>query len=287
MILGWLNYSDVLSFNVVNLMSTSWFNVLSFLGLWTIVWLPIAFFVSQWIDWQPQEPLLPKQKLILLASLYLIVPGIIVWRVRVESINFTDLGLSLTTSNLWYILWGLASSLISLILIFSLESVTNLVSWRRENLRQIPTLLLPILGLSLVISLVEELVFRGYILITLLEDNSFELAAIASSSIFAVLHLVWERKQTIPQLPGLWLMGIVLVAARVLTNNTIYFALGLHAGWIWGLTCIDSADLLIYKYPDHWFTGIKQQPLAGMAGILCLLITGLGIWILQPWLIRF
>jgi uncharacterized protein len=53
--------------------------------------------------------------------------------------------------------------------------------------------------------------------------------------------------------------------------------LGLHGGWIWGLTCIDSADLLTYKHADHWFTGISQQPLAGMAGILCLTLTGLGL----------
>jgi uncharacterized protein len=127
--------------------------------------------------------------------------------------------------------------------------------------------------------LVEEVIFRGYIFITLLADNSFWLAAIASSMIFAGLHLIWERKQTLPQLPGLWLMGMVLVAARILTNDTLYLAIGLHGGWIWGLTCIDSANLLTYKYPNHWFTGLNQQPLAGMAGILCLILTGLGIWI--------
>jgi uncharacterized protein len=73
----------------------------------------------------------------------------------------------------------------------------------------------------------------------------------------------------------------VLVTARVFTNDTIYLPIGLHAGWIWGLTCLDSADLLNYKHPDHWFTGIKQQPLAGMAGVFCLGVTGLSIWIFQ------
>ena len=281
MILGFLNHSDVLSFNFVNLMSASWFNVFSFLGVWSIIWLPIALAVSWLINWQPTKPLTTQQKLILLASLYLLAPGIIVWKINTELLDFADLGLNLTPSNLWYILLGLIASLFSLMLIFSLESAANLVIWQRENLRQILKIFLPILSLSLLISLVEEVIFRGYIFITLLKDNSLWLAAIASSVIFALLHLMWERKQTIPQLPGLCLMGIVLVAARVLTNNTIYLALGLHAGWIWGLTCIDSANLLTYKYQDHWFTGIKQQPLAGMAGILCLGITGLGIWILS------
>lgn len=258
-------------------MKASWFNVLGFFGIWTVIWFPIAFLVSRAINWQPKEPLTPKQKLVFLASLYVLAPGIIIWKVKVNSLTFADLGFSLTLSSLWYVLLGLGSSLVSLILIFSLESAGNLVTWSWQNLRKIPTLLLPILSLSLLISLVEESIFRGYVLITLRGDNSFWLAAIASSGVFAILHLIWERKQTLPQLPGLWLMGMVLVAARVSTNDTLYLALGLHAGWIWGLTCIDAAELLSYKYQDHWFTGIKQQPLAGMAGILCLTITALGI----------
>ncbi|MEN9518773.1 MAG: hypothetical protein RLZZ381_1361 [Cyanobacteriota bacterium] len=260
-------------------MSASWFKVFGLLGVWSIIWLPIALLVSRLINWQPREPLEPKQKLILLASLYILVPGIIIWKVKTEFLTFADLGLSLNPSDLRYVLLGLGASLASLILVFSLESASNLIIWRWQNLRQIKSLLLPILSLSLLISLVEELIFRGYIFITLLADNSFWLAAIASSAIFAALHLIWERKQTWPQLPGLWLMGMVLVAARVFTNDTICLAVGLHAGWIWGLTCLDSADLLTYEHQDHWFTGMKQQPLAGMAGIMCLGMTGLGIWI--------
>lgn len=278
--LGSSNHSDVLSSNFsINLISASWFNVLGFFGVWTIIWLPIALLLSQRINWQPQEVLTPKQKLILLASLYILAPGIIAWKVNTESLTWIDLGLSFNSSNLLFILLGLGVSIFSLVIIFSLESLGNLVTWHWQNLREIPTLCWPILGLSLLISLVEEVIFRGYIFITLLADNSFWLAAIASSMIFAGLHLIWERKQTLPQLPGLWLMGMVLVAARILTNDTLYLAIGLHGGWIWGLTCIDSANLLTYKYPNHWFTGLNQQPLAGMAGILCLILTGLGIWI--------
>ncbi|MEL6581572.1 MAG: CPBP family intramembrane glutamic endopeptidase [Cyanobacteria bacterium J06621_12] len=262
----------------IKIVSTSWIKVLSFFGIWFVVWLPIAFFLSRLIDWQPKKPLMPKQKLILLASLYLIAPGVIVWKASTESLSSADFGLNLTSSNWYYILLGLALSIGSLILVFSLESASNLITWHWQNFQQLPSLLLPILSLSLLISLVEETIFRGYVFVTLLRDNSFWVAIVASSMIFATLHLVWERKQTLPQIPGLWLMGVVLVGARVLTDNSIYLALGLHAGWIWGLTCIDSADLLTYRHSDHWFSGIKQQPLAGTSGILCLLITGIFIW---------
>ena len=257
---------------------TSWFNVATFFGLWAIIWLPISLLVSHSINWQPKKPLEPQQKLILLGSLYLLTPAVIFWKIESENLSFADLGLTNNSSSLYYITGGLVVSSLGLLIIFSLETAGKLIDWRWHNLQQMPQLLLPILGLSLIISLVEEVIFRGYVFATLREDNSLFVAAIFSSIIFAALHLVWERKQTMPQLPGLCLMGMVLVAARVLVNDTIYFALGLHAGWIWGLTCIDSAELLTYKYQDHWFTGVKQQPLAGIGGILCIAVTGLAIW---------
>jgi len=275
--LGFLDLNDAFLSSLIKPYA-SWFNVFSFLGVWAVVWLPIAALVARQIDWQPKEPLTPQQKLVFLASLYVLAPGIIAGKIRAESMPIVDLGVSLIPSDLWYILFGLGVSLASLIVIFTLESVGNLVTWHRQNVRQIWALLLPILLLSLLISAIEELVFRGYLFATLSRDNSLAIASIISSLIFALLHLVWERKQTLPQLPGLWLMGMVLVAARVLSNDTIYFSLGLHAGWIWGLTCIDSADLLSYEHQNHWFSGIGQQPLAGIGGILCMAGTGMAIW---------
>ena len=170
---------------------------------------------------------------------------------------------------------------------FSLESLFNLVSWHWQNIKNLLPLILPILILSLLISLVEELVFRGYVFSILSSDRSYWLAATMSSLIFALLHLIWERKETFPQIPGLWLMGMVLVMARLVnSDNSIYLALGLHAGWIWGLTCIDSAKLITYSHKNHWLTGINQQPLAGVAGIFCLTITGLALWLTaDSWLL--
>lgn len=260
------------------MLSASWFKVLTFFGVWAAIWLPITLLVFRFIDWQPREPLLPKQKLILLASLYVIVPGIVSWKINVDSLSWAILGLSSISHISAYLLWGLLLSLSSLVIVFGLESIANLIDWQWQNLKQIIPLSLPILLLSLLISLIEEVVFRGYILSTLLVDNSLWIASIASSLIFALLHLIWERKQTLPQIPGLWLMGMVLVAARIVGDDSLYLAIGLHTGWIWGLTCIDSAELLTYRHQSHWFTGIKQQPLAGVAGILCLTITGLSLF---------
>ncbi|HAJ62065.1 MAG TPA: CPBP family intramembrane metalloprotease domain-containing protein, partial [Cyanobacteria bacterium UBA8543] len=100
-------------------------------------------------------------------------------------------------------------------------------------------------------------------------------AAAISSVIFALLHLIWDRQDTLPQLPGLWLMGMVLVLARWVDDGSLGLAWGLHAGWICGLTCLDSAELISYtgKGPV-WMIGFREQPLAGVAGLLCLLGVG-------------
>lgn len=263
------------------MLDLSWSKIFTFFGVWAVVWLPIAFILSRLIDWQPNQVLAPKQKIVLLLSLYSLAPIVLAVKVKLEKIPLTELGLGYSSNILGDVIWGLIISLASLAIIFTAKSALNLVSWHQENIKNLPALLMPILALSLLVSAVEEIVFRGYIFNTLLTDNYFWLAAVFSSVIFALLHLIWERKQTIPQLPGLWLMGMVLIAATLINQGHIYLALGLHAGWIWGLTCIDSAQLLSYSYKNHWFTGIDRQPLAGVAGVSCLTLVGITLWLVN------
>lgn len=259
---------------------TSWLKVSTFFGIWTIIWLPLAIVISRLIGWQPGKPLEIEQKLILLASLYLLSPIVLLWEVKTEGLSFDSLGLSFQVDIFISILSGLFLSLTSLIIIFVLESFFNLVDWHWSNYRDLVKSLLPILVLSLFISGIEEIIFRGYVFSTLAEDYSSVFAAAISSCIFALLHLIWERKETIPQIPGLWLMGMVLVVARIVDGNDINLAIGLHAGWIWGLTSIDSANLLTYKKENSWLTGLNKQPLAGIAGISCLVLVGSFLWFL-------
>ena len=262
------------------MLDTSWLKVFTFLGVWAVIWLPIALAISKVIGWQLGKTLIPKQKLILLASLYLLSPIVLAWKINLENISLDRLGLSFQPTVLVHILLGLIVGISCLIIVFILESAFNLVGWHWDCKQQLVSLLFPILLLSLFISIVEELIFRGYVLTTLADDYSYAIAAIVSSLVFALLHLIWERKQTLPQIPGLWLMGMILAAARAVDRGSLGLAIGLHASWIWGLTCIDSAQLLTYKNKDSWLTGLNQQPLAGIAGISCLIFTGLVLWLI-------
>ena len=262
---------------LVSLMtSTALIKVAFFFVAWVALWLPVAIGIAIFLKWHPPKPIATEQKLPLLVPLYLIAP-LVLWGVSwLEGGHFSDYGLPWKFSVLKSLVIGLGLGVLSLILIFISQWLLGWIEWHLENWQQLRQISLPILLLGLWIGLTEELIFRGFLLNTLGKDYSIWLAAAISSIIFALLHLVWEQQETLPQLPGLWLMGMVLVLARYADGGSLGIAWGLHAGWIWGLTCLDSAKLITYTgLGSSWITGLGQKPLAGVAGIVCLLMTGL------------
>ncbi|MDB9313320.1 CPBP family intramembrane metalloprotease [Spirulina sp. CS-785/01] len=253
----------------------SWLKVVTFFCAWGLIWLPIAVGVSLAIRWHPGQPLTSEKKFPLLASLYLIVPLIVWGTMGVEGTSLADYGLSWNFSLLLSLVGGLGMAIFGLLLVFGLESGIGWVEWQWENVGKLRSQVLPILTLGLLIGLIEELIFRGILYNIFQSDLGLTLAAILSSLIFALTHLLWDQQDTLPQFPGLWLMGMILVLARLVDNGQLGLAWGLHAGWVWGLTCLDTAELITYTpQASPWFIGFNQNPLAGIAGISCLLLTG-------------
>lgn len=269
---------------LVSLMaSTAWIKVAFFFVAWVVLWLPVAMGIAIFLKWHPLKPIATEQKLPLLATLYFIAPLILWGDSWLEGVAFSSYGLDWQWTVLKSLGIGLGAAILSLLIIFISQWRFGWIKWHLENLPQLRQQVLPILVLGLWIGVTEELIFRGFLLNTLEKDYSILLAAAISSIIFAILHLVWEQKDTLPQLPGLWLMGMVLVLARKLDSGSLGLAWGLHAGWIWGLTCLDSAALLSYTDQSPiWITGLRQKPLAGVAGIVCLLMTAICLWWLLP-----
>jgi membrane protease YdiL (CAAX protease family) len=250
-----------------------------FLLAWVLLWLPIAVPLGKFLQWNPLNSPTPQQKLPLLASLYLLVPLMIWLTLPIENLSLADYGLSWNGEMLRSLLVGLILGLGGLGLIFGMESLFGWVKWQNQHFTRLISLSIPLLLLGLWVGLTEEALFRGVFFTQLQQDYSFWGAAIISSIVFALLHLLWERSATIPQLPGLFLMGLILVIARWADSGNLGLAWGLHAAWVWGLASLDGAELLTYpeSSPD-WGVGIDKQPLAGMAGIGCLLVTGLVLW---------
>jgi uncharacterized protein len=176
------------------------------------------------------------------------------------------------------------------------------------KLRAIALPLLALLGLALWVGWTEELIFRGLIQNLLQQgipplpnccteasvhpnaygdtthwqslsiENTTRLihpSTIFTSLLFAGLHAIWEGKAVLPQLPGLWLMGMVLTLARQVDGDSLGLAWGLHAGWVWVIACLDALRLTQYtgKAPV-WLTGLAGQPLAGLIGLGFLIATG-------------
>ena len=247
---------------------------------WFIIWLPIAIFVSKKIVWKPLEPLKPNQKILLLSSLYLLVPVLIFLILILDDKSLANYGLVLNYKFLIDFFLGLFISLLSLIILFKIEEKFNYLKWNFENKAILKKILLPTLSLVLWIGLTEELVFRGLIQTILEDDHNILIAAIICNVVFMLLHLIWQREETIPQLPGLWLMGMVLTEAKWLYGS-LGMPWGLHAGWILGISLLESAKLITYTdSAGNYIVGVKQKPLAGIMGILSLLITGIILWCL-------
>jgi len=259
--------------------------VMAFFIVWVGCWLPIAVVLAFLLNWQPTKPLQPEQKLPLLASLYLLAP-LILWGISwLNNSSFSDYGFVANFSILNSLGLGFGLGVLSLAVIFSGQFGLGWCSFQKSNIKLIPPILIPILLIALLVGGVEELLFRGFLFTELAQDYSIWVAAAISSLIFAVLHLIWERSETTPQLPGLWLMGIVLVLARFADHGHLGIAWGMHAGWVWAIATIDTAELVTYTGKvSELFTGKNKKPLAGLTGIICVLGTGVILWLYLIWL---
>ncbi len=255
--------------------------IIAFFLAWVGCWLPIATVLGSFLGLKPTQPLKDNQKLPLLVSLYLLAPLIVWGAIWLTHSSFADYGLSVNVSLMLSFGLGFTLGVLGLVVIFFCQSRLGWCDFQPLNIKQLPSIVLPILLVGLLVGGIEELVFRGFLLTQLGQDYSIWLAATTSSVIFALLHLVWEQKETIPQLPGLWLMGMVLVLARFVDGGNLGIAWGLHSSWIWAIACMDTAQLVKYtgNVPE-WVTGKNKKPLAGVTGIACMLITGVILWFL-------
>lgn len=266
--------------------------VFNFFLCWLLLWLPIAIPLSILLKWNPfQHPPTPAQKLPLLATLYLLVPLLIG---GFAFFSNQSIAASLAAYGLVgdRVIWqsgclGFLVAGISLAGMFVLEEKLGWLYWQFSiPVPQSATLqtairlwILPLvstLGLALWVGFTEELVFRGFVLTTLQQDYAPWMAATIASLIFAVLHLVWEGKQGLAQLPGLYLMGMVLSLAQWVDAGNLGLAIGLHAGWVWVIAYLDTMQALHYtKQAPIWLTGRDGNPLTGAMALTFLLSTGL------------
>ncbi len=259
--------------------------ILVFLTTWLVVWLPLGIVVALIIRGRGKQLLAANQKLVLVGTLYL-VSLIICWvTLQIERTSPGAYGWNWGISLWLEVVLGCLIGVVGIGILVAIELAGGWIEWQEKKVEGLGRIILPTLAIALLVSTVEELIFRGIFLNILQQDYPLWTAAAISSTIFALLHLVWEQKETTPQIPGLWLMGMVLVAARVANQGDLGLAIGLHTGWILAIATLDTAQLI--KYPDplnSWLVGRYDKPLAGLMGISLLLCTGLALQVIKDFL---
>lgn len=165
-----------------------------------------------------------------------------------------------------------AIALLCIFTLFAVQSWLGWTAWQTPS-TQLPRFVLEGLRVGLGIGFAEELVFRGWLLEELQRDYRRSVALWASSVIFAILHFIRplaEVVQTSPQFWGLLLLGLTLVWANRATGR-LALPIGIHGGLFWGYYIVNVGQCIRYtQQVPTWVTGINQNPLAGVIGLLFL-----------------
>jgi hypothetical protein len=186
---------------------------------------------------------------------------------------FQGYGLAVTDQNGLDLIEGLATGLSSLWALFLLQGWLGWLSWQDFPPR-FPVVLLEGLLVALGVGLAEEAAFRGWLLDELQRDYSPKISLWGSSVVYAGLHFlkpIAEVLRTLPQFPGLVMLGLALVWAKRSRSGRLGLSIGLHAGLVWGYYLIQVGELVKYSNQvPEWVTGIDQNPLVGGMGLMFL-----------------
>ncbi|MEM1366789.1 MAG: CPBP family intramembrane glutamic endopeptidase [Cyanobacteria bacterium P01_H01_bin.15] len=249
--------------------------LLIFGGGWLALWLPIAFWLAHRFQCPIFAPRSQTQKLTFVLTLYACVP--VAAYLFTEPESWQSIGESLLAGSfVRQLLLGSLFAISGILIVYALQAALGFGQWQKENLSSAASLALPVGAIALLISAIEETLFRGWLVLQLQPLGSGGFAFAISAFIFAGLHLLWERTETVPQIPGLWLLGFILSLAYDWIGPGL--AWGLHAGWIWGLTLLGDSNLFeLSTTSPGWLVGWRQLPLTGLLGWGLLLSTGLSI----------
>ncbi len=203
-------------------------------------------------------------------------------------------GLTNSRKNAQTTLKGFIIGVTSLFVLFGLETS---LGWRTWNTAQIlqslqtnPIYIVEGLAVAIGIGFAEELLFRGWLLDELHRDYSLSVAVRWSSLVFALLHFIKplaEVRRTILQFPGLVLLGLALAWGKcshrtpTTPRGQLGWSMGFHGGLVWAYYLINVGK---WTKPSgvvpQWVTGVDQNPLAGIMGLICLSLIALWMYLI-------
>jgi membrane protease YdiL (CAAX protease family) len=260
-------------------------------ALFFLLWIALSFPMLPLaiaLRWRPGKPISPSQKIPLLLGLYALAP-VALWlagrfstRIPAGS-GFGVYGLAWDAALGRGLGLGLLMAIAGVGLWLGAQGWLGWGCWQGKRLSRSTGLsLIMVALLGLLVGLVEELVFRGFLPLALSVDLSLDegmwLAVAIANLLFALLHLVWDGQATVPQLPGLLVMGLVLSRACWAAGGNLGLAWGLHAGWIVAIASLETLGTLepTGRVPA-WVTGLEGKPLAGALGLMLMLGTAIAL----------
>lgn len=184
-------------------------------------------------------------------------------------------GLVITRKNGLFLLRGIVIGWSVTAGLYITQWLFGWITWQSPSLPFLQ-LILESIPTAIGVGLAEELFFRGWMLDELERDYSPQAALVADASLFAIAHFLKPipvMLQSLPQFPGLFLMGAVMVIAKRQHGNLLGISIGIHGGMIWAFYLVSVGKIV--KYSDKvsdWVTGINGNPLCGIMGLILMII---------------
>jgi uncharacterized protein len=251
--------------------------MLSFLLVLILLWLPgVALIYGVMGRTQNlADPVIQNQVTILTMRLLVVEFMILLpwWgrRVYQHPNLFNRCGLVITRKNglLW--LKGIAIGWCATAALYLTQWLCGWITWQSPSLPLLQ-LILESIPTAIGVGLGEELFFRGWMLDELERDYSLRVALVADASLFALLHFlkpIPAMLQSLPQFPGLFLMGVVMIVAKRQHGNLLGISIGIHGGMIWAFYLVSVGKIVKYNNNiSDWITGINGNPICGLIGLI-------------------
>ncbi|PAX60205.1 type II CAAX endopeptidase family protein [Brunnivagina elsteri] len=252
--------------------------IIAFLSCLLVVWLPIAI---------PIYLLIKDYNLVTILTMGLLAIAFFIFlphwgkMVHQEPHMYSHVGLEFTRKNGVELIRGLAIGLISIQLLFLIQGGLGWLEWQKPS-TSLTKLIIEAIPTALGTGLAEELLFRGWIYDELERDYKPSIVLWGGAILFPVSHFIKpipEIIRTSPQFFGLLLLALTCIWAKRLCRGRLGLSIGIHAGLVWGWYVVNVGRLI--KYTGNvpvWITGVNENPLAGIMGLIFLLILSLWMW---------
>ena len=186
---------------------------------------------------------------------------------------------------------GLIVAVASMSLVYLIGLVAGVYGAAELDSGVVGELIKIIIGM-LLIGVIEEILFRGYILTALRKSLGAAPAILLSSALFALVHFIKPAEPEVtdqwysgfllfsnlfakasdtfwPEVCTLFGMGTVLATMSYWTRS-VYITIGLHAGWVWIMMLFrlftENQGRLVWLYgPGEWISKGWVGPIMALA----------------------